>query len=257
MKVSVASGGFDPLHSGHIKYLKASAKIADRLIVALNSDDWLIAKKGKNFLPFDERKLILEHMEMVDEVIEFDDDELGSCIDALCKVKENYPNDEVIFCNGGDRDQDNIPELEVEDVTFKFGVGGENKANSSSLILKDWHYGNEERVWGSYKNLLKESNLTIKEIMLEPGKGMSLQKHTMRSEVWFVSKGECYVNHSSESPEKIEEIFLPNESVFTVYKGHWHQLFNRSNKTCHIIEIQYGGKTTEDDIERHSYFKDI
>ena len=257
MKVSVASGGFDPLHSGHIKYLKASAKIGDRLIVALNSDDWLIAKKGKNFLPFNERKLILEHMEMVDEVIEFDDDGLGSCIDALYKVKQNYPNDEVIFCNGGDRDQDNIPELGVEDVTFKFGVGGENKANSSSLILKDWHYGNEERVWGSYKNLLKESNLTIKEIMLEPGKGMSLQKHTMRSEVWFVSKGECYVNHSSESPEKIEEIFLPNESVFTVYKGHWHQLFNRSNKTCHIIEIQYGGKTTEDDIERHSYFKDI
>ena len=76
MKISVASGGFDPLHSGHIQYLKASAKIGDHLVVALNSDDWLIAKKGKNFLPFTERKLILEHMEMVDEVIEFDDDEL-------------------------------------------------------------------------------------------------------------------------------------------------------------------------------------
>ena len=50
MKVSVASGGFDPLHSGHIQYLKASAKIGDHLVVALNSDDWLIAKKGKNFL---------------------------------------------------------------------------------------------------------------------------------------------------------------------------------------------------------------
>ena len=68
MKISVASGGFDPLHSGHIQYLKASAKIGDHLVVALNSDDWLIAKKGKNFLPFTERKLILEHMEMVDEV---------------------------------------------------------------------------------------------------------------------------------------------------------------------------------------------
>ena len=79
MKVSVASGGFDPLHSGHIQYLKASAKIGHHLVVALNSDDWLIAKKGKNFLPFAERKLILEHMEMVDEVIEFDDDELHEC----------------------------------------------------------------------------------------------------------------------------------------------------------------------------------
>ena len=105
MKVSVASGGFDPLHSGHIQYLKASAKIGHHLIVAINSDDWLIAKKGKNFLPFAERKLILEHMEMVDEVIEFEDDELGSCKNALYKVKEKYPNDEVIFCNGGDRDK--------------------------------------------------------------------------------------------------------------------------------------------------------
>ena len=164
MKISVASGGFDPLHSGHIQYLKASAKIGDHLVVALNSDDWLIAKKGKNFLPFTERKLILEHMEMVDEVIEFDDDELGSCKNALYKVKEKYPTDEVIFCNGGDRDKDNIPELEVENVTFKFGVGGDSKANSSSWILKDWHYGDEDRVWGSYKNLLKESNLTVKEI---------------------------------------------------------------------------------------------
>ena len=207
MKVSVASGGFDPLHSGHIQYLKASAKIGDHLVVALNSDDWLIAKKGKNFLPFTERKLILEHMEMVDEVIEFDDDELGSCKNALYKVKEKYPNDEVIFCNGGDRDKDNIPELEVENVTFKFGVGGDSKANSSSWILKDWHYGDEDRVWGSYKNLLKESNLTVKEIMLEPGKGMSLQKHSMRSEVWFISKGECYVNHYTESPEETKEIF--------------------------------------------------
>lgn len=198
MKISVVSGGFDPLHSGHIQYLKASANIGDHLVVALNSDDWLIAKKGKNFLPFTERKLILEHMEMVDEVIEFDDDELGSCKNALYKIKEKYPSDEIIFCNGGDRDQDNIPELEVEDVIFKFGVGGKSKANSSSWILKDWHYGDEDRVWGSYKNLLKESNLTVKEIMLEPGKGMSLQKHSMRSEVWFVSKGECYVNHSKE-----------------------------------------------------------
>ena len=109
MKISVASGGFDPLHSGHIQYLKASANIGDHLVVALNSDDWLIAKKGKNFLPFTERKLILEHMEMVDEVIEFDDDELGSCKNALYKVKEKYPNDEVIFCNGGDRDKEKRP----------------------------------------------------------------------------------------------------------------------------------------------------
>ena len=100
-KIIFTNGCFDILHNGHLEILASAANLGGKLIVALNSDDWLIAKKGKNFLPFIERKLILEHMEMVDEVIEFDDDELGSSKNALYKVKEKYPNDEVIFCNGG------------------------------------------------------------------------------------------------------------------------------------------------------------
>ena len=75
MKISVASGGFDPLHSGHIQYLKASAKIGDHLVVALNSDDWLTKKKGSFFMPFNERKIIIENLTFVDEVIDFEDDE--------------------------------------------------------------------------------------------------------------------------------------------------------------------------------------
>ena len=78
MKVSVVSGGFDPIHSGHIVYLNAAKEQGDILIVALNSDAWLINKKGQPFMSFEERKTILENLSSVDEVIDFKDDEIGS-----------------------------------------------------------------------------------------------------------------------------------------------------------------------------------
>ena len=137
MKVIVVSGGFDPLHSGHISYFKDASEHGDRLIVALNSDDWLKRKKGKYFMPFVERKSIIENLRNVDEVIDFEDDEIGSSINALEKVKELYPEDEIYFANGGDRDKENIPEMSVNGISFLFSVGGEDKKNSSSWILKD------------------------------------------------------------------------------------------------------------------------
>ena len=137
MKISVVSGGFDPLHSGHIEYFKAAANLGDKLIVALNSDEWLKKKKGKVFLPFEERANIVSHLGMVDEVIDFKDDQLGSCKDGIQKVIQKYPNGEVYVCNGGDRNKTNIPEMEIEGINFIFGVGGEYKKNSSSWILKN------------------------------------------------------------------------------------------------------------------------
>ena len=73
MKVVVVSGGFDPLHSGHIDYLEGAKQLGDKLIVALNSDEWLTRKKGRPFMPFEERARILETMDMVDNVWGFDD----------------------------------------------------------------------------------------------------------------------------------------------------------------------------------------
>ena len=72
MKISVVSGGFDPIHSGHIDYLRSAKEISDYLIVALNSDAWLEKKKGKFFMPFDERKPIVESIRFVDKVISFE-----------------------------------------------------------------------------------------------------------------------------------------------------------------------------------------
>ena len=153
MKIVVVSGGFDPIHSGHIDYLKSARKHGDRLIVALNSDDWLINKKNKYFMSFSERKIILENITYVDEVIDFVDDDKGSAINAIQKIKNLYPDDKIIFANGGDRNKSNIPEMSLEDVEFVFSVGGDNKANSSSWILKNWQYYHEERIWGSFYNL--------------------------------------------------------------------------------------------------------
>ena len=71
MDIVVASGGFDPIHSGHIEYLKSAKEYGDKLIVALNSDNWLEIKKSKPFMPFNERKAILESIKYVDKVIKF------------------------------------------------------------------------------------------------------------------------------------------------------------------------------------------
>ena len=254
MKIVVVSGGFDPIHSGHIAYLEEAKKLGDKLIVALNSDEWLIKKKGKFFMPFSERELILKNLKPVDDVISFEDDELGSCKDALSKTKLKYPDDEILFCNGGDRNKENIPEMEVSDVTFYFGVGGEDKKNSSSWILKNFEHSSENRVWGKFYNLFVDKNLKLKELIVDPKKGMSFQRHFHRNEIWFVSKGKCLVNFSKVDAENFQSIELNKEQVFHVEKEAWHQITNPFDEPCHIIEIQYGEKTDEDDIERLRFY---
>ena len=206
MKISVVSGGFDPIHSGHISYINAAKQFGDYLIIALNSDEWLRQKKGKEFMPFEERKAILENIRNVDEVLSFEDDKAGSCINALEKIKAKYPDHEIVFCNGGDREKDNIPEMSVKGITFKFSVGGDDKKNSSSWILKNWKYGKERRIWGEFFNSFEDDQVKVKELIIEPNKGMSLQKHHKRSEIWLVSQGKCLVNYSKSSPEEIEQI---------------------------------------------------
>ena len=90
-------------------------------------------------MPFNERKIIIENLEVVDEVIDFLDDDIGSCINGLKKIKEIYPNDEIIFCNGGDRNKNNIPEMSVTDIEFEFGVGGDDKKTLQVGSLKNIH----------------------------------------------------------------------------------------------------------------------
>ena len=254
MKIVVVSGGFDPIHSGHIAYLKSAKKLGDKLIVLLNSDEWLRRKKDKEFMPFNERKEIIENLYFVDEVLGFEDDKIGSVINGLEDIKKKYAGEKIIFCNGGDRNSGNIPEMQVKDISLKFGVGGESKINSSSKILKQWKGLSEERIWGEFYNLYQDKKIKLKELIIKPGKGMSLQKHFKRSEIWFVSEGKCCVNFHKNDHSKIDEIPLNTFDTFSVKKEEWHQLFNPYKEECRIIEIQFGEENSEEDIERIKYY---
>ena len=103
----LVTGGFDPLHSGHIIYFNNAKKLGDKLIVGLNSDDWLSRKKGQPFMNLENRASIIVELGMVDEVIIFNDTDNSSC-HAIKQVL--YTHDKVIFANGGDRLLSNVPE---------------------------------------------------------------------------------------------------------------------------------------------------
>ena len=251
MKLIVVSGGFDPIHSGHIAYFKSAKSHGDKLIVALNSDAWLEKKKGKFFMPFHERKSIVEAIKYVDEVISFEDDEKGSCINALETIKKTYPSEEIYFANGGDRDKKNIPEMSVLGINFLFGVGGDDKKNSSSWILNKWQYYFEERHWGSFFNLFGTKNIKVKELIIEPGKSMSFQRHFKRNEIWLVSEGSCMVSYLEKKTNNKKKVVQLNKfDHYLVPIKNWHQISNPLKLKAHIIEIQYGEDCLENDIER-------
>ena len=106
MSKVLVTGGFDPIHSGHIALFKHAKAYGTKLVVGLNSDEWLIRKKGRCFMGYDERKEILLSLSCVDEVLSFNDDD-DSSNDAIEQLIQSSP---IIFCNGGDRQKDNVPE---------------------------------------------------------------------------------------------------------------------------------------------------
>ena len=249
MKIVLVTGGFDPLHSGHIEYFKAAKQLGDKLVVGLNSDAWLTRKKGQPFMPITERMSIIENLKMVDHCVIYNDDD-GSSIEAIRNVKMMYPNDNVIFANGGDRTSDNIPEMVFNDVEFIFGVGGENKMNSSSWILREWKQPKTLRQWGYYRILHDVKGCKVKELTIEPGKSLSMQRHFKRSEYWLVTHGSCDVNSMMPNGYYLPTTTLNVHNNKHIPKGDWHQLINPNEIPCRIVEIQYGEECVEEDIER-------
>ena len=138
-KVSLVTGGFDPIHSGHISYFERAKDLSNYLVVGINTNEWLTRKKGQYFLPWIERAEIIRHLDMVDAVISWDDED-DSALGAIAKCLEI--SEKVIFCNGGDRTKTNIPEsmgyADDPRVEFQYGTGGEDKMNSSSWILNNY-----------------------------------------------------------------------------------------------------------------------
>lgn len=250
-KIVLVTGGFDPLHSGHIAYFNAAKELGDKLVVGLNSDAWLGRKKGKAFMPWVERATIVSALHTVDRVINFNDDD-NSAIDAIRKTKELFPSHQIIFANGGDRTKDNIPETVFEDVEFVFGVGGEDKANSSSWILQDWKQPKTERPWGYYRVLHEVEGTKVKELTVMPGQSLSLQRHKHRQEFWHVAEGQCNVEQRMPGGYALPTITLSKYSQLSIPQNDWHRIYNPFDVPCKIVEIQYGTQCTEEDIERQN-----
>lgn len=249
MKIVIATGGFDPIHSGHIEYLRAAKQLGDTLIVGLNSDQWLQRKKGAAFMPWAERYAVVSKIKYVTQTTYWDDSD-GSAVKLIEELKAQHPDDEIIFANGGDRTKDNIPEMVVDGVEFVFGVGGENKANSSSWILQEWKAPRTERTWGYYRVLHEVAGTKVKELTIEPGQTLSMQKHRKRAEHWHVTSGSAIVNSILPSGYSMPSLRLDTHANYSVPVGEWHQLSNPFDVPCKIVEIQFGNDCVEEDIER-------
>jgi cytidyltransferase-like protein len=198
MKIVIVTGGFDPLHSGHIAYFEAARALGDRLVVGINSDAWLTRKKGRPFMPASERRAIFD------------------------------------------------------DVDFRFGVGGENKINSSSWILTEWKTPKTDRAWGYYRVLHEVgANTKLKELTVMPKTCLSMQRHDSRAEFWFVAEGQAtvYTLDEASTDQEVKCSLTMHEHTF-IKVNEWHQLCNETDQPLKLIEIQYGERCVEDDIER-------
>jgi D-beta-D-heptose 7-phosphate kinase/D-beta-D-heptose 1-phosphate adenosyltransferase len=138
LKIVAVSGGFDPIHIGHIRLFKEAKKLGDKLIVILNNDNWLKKKKKIIFMPEKERKEIIEAIRWVDKVVLTNHPRNPKDMSVCNELKKIKPD---IFANGGDRTRKNIPEVDVcKKISCKmvFSVGRGGKVQSSSWLLEDY-----------------------------------------------------------------------------------------------------------------------
>jgi cytidyltransferase-like protein len=139
MKIIINSGYFDPLHVGHLECMGLSKKLGDKLVVILNNDHQCEMKKGKAFMPQDEKKKILEAIRFVDEVFVSVDKDRGVC-ESLKAIAEKYKGNEIIFANGGDRFNHEIPEAKIckeHGIEIKDRIGEKIQSSSNLTGLKE------------------------------------------------------------------------------------------------------------------------
>ncbi len=244
MKKIIVSGGFDPLHIGHLRMFQEAKSLGDYLIVILNSDNFLLKKKGYIFMPSQERKELIEGLSCVDEVVDsIDKDQTVSLtISSICKDNHTY-----FFANGGDRSKpESIPESDIckkNNVQLIFNIGGE-KIQSSSDLLKPYINTVEKKPWGYYEVYLEEKNYLVKKLVLSEGKLISLQSHNHRNEIWVVAHGKGKFTISDK--EIIGEI----GSTFKIKKKEIHRIQNIGKGNLVVIETQIGDQISEEDIIR-------
>jgi len=245
---ALISGGFDPVHIGHLAMIKEASDLANEVIILLNSDKWLTRKKGKPFMVETQRAPILQEFTSVSEVIIQKDDDDDSSNNAIIEFHKDHKDKSICYCNGGDRSQENkIRESIIcKDlgINLEFGIGGIHKLESSSNLTKNHLSDVEKRPWGNFHIIAKGKGYQIKEINIAPGKKQSLQRHKHRSEYWQIisGKGMVYLEDSKCILEENDNIFIP--------KGDLHRMENTEDYLLTLIEVQIGDEISEEDIER-------
>ena len=248
----IVSGGFDPIHLGHLNLINEASKIGN-VIVIVNSDEFLMQKKGFYLIPSNERVAIIKNLKNVDSVfLSIDKDE--SVSESIKTLAADKSYNIRFFANGGDRKTvSDIPEYEIckeNDIELIFDVGGGKSQSSSNLFkeaidLFNFYKNHTKKPWGSYLNLLKESNFLVKKILIDAGEEISYQSHNYRDEHWVLIEGDLEVKNGS-SIRKLHA----NEYEFIKRKSK-HRIKNIGSKTAMMIEIQFGDKIDENDIKRY------
>lgn len=236
MTTICVSGGFDPLHEGHLAMFREAASLG-ALTVIINSDAWLLRKKGFVFLPWEQRASLIADLRYVTAVAHVDDADNTVC-EALARLKPHY------FANGGDRKQGNTPETtlcEKLGIELLWNIGGGKTDSSSEIARKSW----VNRPWGRFVTLDEGTGYKVKKLILNPHSSISLQYHNHRSEYWYMAGagGLVELNGSSHT-------IAPHAEPIHVHQGTHHRLSNASNHELTIIEIQSGDYLEEDDIIR-------
>ncbi len=241
------SGGFDPLHIGHVRMFREARKLGDRLLVIMNNDHWLRMKKGFVFMPQKERAEIIRHLPFVDKVVFTDhkkDDEDRSVSRTLANIRP------TVFANGGDRVSKNVPEVSVcrelgIKMVFNVGVGGKVQSSSWMVNAARRPASKSVRPWGEYFGWDQGGGWNLKTIYIKPKKRLSLQYHNNREEWWLLVEGDALA--TVHEGKVVKEIPLKKGEVFRVGKQQVHRLSSRKGGV--VVEVAYG-KFDESDIVR-------
>lgn len=250
----ILSGGFDPVHSGHLAMIRdAASRSKYGVVILLNSDAWLTRKKGKPFMTFSDRAALLGAMRSVARVYSFNDDD-GTAKEGLKLLAETFSDFVLAFGNGGDRKDGSTPSAEHQvckefGIDMLWGLGGDFKMNSSSSILANWTRETEQRPWGSFTTYEVGKGYKVKTLSVNPGQRLSLQYHNHRAEYWTVLSG-YGVAYIGDQDNFLLPFEISQGSTLHIPKGVHHRVSCAGDVPLVIMEAQIGDYVGEDDIVR-------